>query len=43
MKVGEVFCKFVVLVFICCGVGWGQVHVNSFSSVIGVSQVFAVL
>ena len=42
MKVGEVFCEFVVLVFVCCGVGRGWIHVNSFSDVIGVSRVFAV-
>ena len=42
MKVGEVFRKFVVLVFVCCSVGWGWVHVDSFSSMIGVSRVFAV-
>ena len=41
MKVGEVFCEFVVLVLVCCGVGWGWVHVDSLSSVIGVSRVFA--
>jgi len=42
LKVGEVFCKFVIFVFVCRGVGWGWVHVDSLSSVIGVPQVFAV-
>ena len=42
MKVGKVFCEFVVFVFACCGVGWSWVHVDSFSSVVGVSRVFAV-
>jgi hypothetical protein len=43
LKVDKVFCEFVVLVFIRCGVGWGWVHVDLFSSVIGVPRVFAVL
>ena len=42
MKVGKVFCEFTILVFVCCGVGWGWIHVDLFSRVIGVSRVFAV-
>jgi hypothetical protein len=42
LKVGEVFCEFVVLVFVCFGVGRSWVYVDSFSNVIGVSRMFAV-